>query len=198
MYDEMSDHFYSSLSDIWFIRDFMRRTGFINEVEEMGWGFGLDYSGMGELEDYQLKTIIGILAPELEAEVIMPDMETGEWINHRTSEPLSDDGKSDIQDSNVLSVYLQGEPDELKKWVHFIQWLSPTTHVIYDEESEDGDEGHFWVVNLEELSSLEAWEVLLKAWEVSNYYDHVADARNWRILRGGDFASDFTDESPAA
>jgi hypothetical protein len=198
MYDELRDHFHMSLSDIWFIRDFMRRTGFIDEVDEMGWGYGYDHNGMGELEDHQVQTIMAILAPELEPEVMLPDYETGEWTNFRSGLPLTGDEISDIQDSNMLSIYLQGDPEEFRKWVHFILWLSPTTNVIYDAESGDACEGLFWLVNLEEVSSLEAWDVLLKAWEVMSFYDNVADAPNWRILRGGDFASDFTDKSSAA
>ncbi|KPV42574.1 hypothetical protein [Alicyclobacillus ferrooxydans] len=203
MYDELREHLYRGLEDIWFIRDFMRRTGFIDEVDQEGWGYGYDMNGMGDLEDAQVQSLMALLAPDLEVEVSVPDLESGTWIDVMTLADITDPIQELIHNAPTLSVHFQGEPQELRKWAHFIHWLLPNTNLIQQKPA-GSTLGQlfwtdiYWVIDWEWHSTLEAWEALLRAWEVMTFYEHVADASRWRILRGGSFAAADADESSAA
>ncbi len=203
MYDELRDHLYSSLNDIWFIRDFMRRTGFVEEVDQEGWAYGYDMNGMGDLENAQVQSIMALLAPDLEVEVAVPDLESGSWMDVMTGLDITDPIQELVHNAPTLSVHMKGEPQELQKWAHFIHWLLPTTNLIQQEPTEESLgrlvwTDIYWIIDWEWHTTFDAWETLLKSWEVMTFYEHVADASRWRILRRGDCSSVDTDQSPAA
>lgn len=203
MYDELREHLYHGLEDIRFIRDFMRRTGFIDEVDREGWAYGYDMNGMGDLENAQVQSLMALLAPELEVEVSVPDVESGTWVDVMNRTDITAFVQEVIHNAPTLSVHFQGEPEELRKWAHFIHWLMPNTNLMQQEQIEQtlGQliwTDLYWVIDWEWHTTLDAWETLLKAWEVMNFYEHVADASCWRILRGRDCPTADTDETSAA
>ncbi|KPV45688.1 hypothetical protein [Alicyclobacillus ferrooxydans] len=203
MYDELREHLYHGLDDIWFIRDFMRRTGFVEGVDREGWAYGYDMNGMGDLENAQVQAMMALLAPELEVEVSVPDVESGMWLDVMTRVDITGPVQELIHNAPTLSVHFHGEPQELRKWAHFIHWLLPNTNLIQQERAEQ-TLGHlcwtdiYWVIDWEWHTTLEAWETLLRAWEVMTFYEHVADASRWRDLRRGDCAASNADPSSAA
>lgn len=198
MYDELQWHLYMSLDDIRFLRDFMRRTSVVDAIDELGWAYGYDEQGYGMLEEYQLNTLLSVLS-NLEGHVGAPDFDRGTWVNTRTELPLSDEAKRSVYDEPTLCIRLEGDADELNQWRHFLQWQCKECMFMQDTlQSHTLGEilfpSFYWIVPMDIMSTLGAWEVLLQTWEVMTFYDNIANASAWRRLRTGDCITDDTGE----
>ncbi|MCL6443708.1 MAG: hypothetical protein K6T83_09685 [Alicyclobacillus sp.] len=208
--DELREHLAESLYHLEFLRDFMRRTGFVEEINELGWPYGRDPNGGwgDEIYDGQLNTMLRLLAPSLTGEATFTSNDAQIWNTCRLIDGVHE--QDDVFFDLAFAILIKGEDaHEVEGWRRFIWWqecraargqLGPTRPNTFLFVNEEEEQPHFiWVLpepSTDEI--LEAWHKILVTWEVMNFYGHVADASAWRRLRGTPGINDGTGKVPAA
>jgi hypothetical protein len=196
--DELRDHFLESLTHLEFARDFLRRTGFVEEFNELGWMYGRDWGGgfSEELYDQQLSVMLSLLAPGLAGETFFSHSDDEFWA---TCNPIDSVwSRENICFDYGFAIFLKGDdPHEVQKWLRFIRWQDPSALIfVKDDETRP----HFIWVLVEPMTEeiMQAWNMILVAWEVMQFYDHIADASAWKRLRGTHRSDDGAGTVPAA
>jgi hypothetical protein len=204
MYDESYEHYAESLCHIQFLRDFVIRTSLTpHQFEnEFSWPYGKDwnYGYSDDLYEGQFLSMLSVLDPKLTGSVnVVTTDDTEEWANivHFDSGDHIDPDVAGLMYEAAWAVTFIGNEHDLTKWRHFIQWMKPKAILARDERME---QCHFiWLLDeLDGSTILDAWETILSAWEVMEFYDHCADADSWRALRGGNCIPNESDPATAA
>lgn len=184
MDEELREHLVQSLHHLALARDLVRRTGLVDELDQLGWAYGANPNGYFEVEayDFQLNAMLKLFSTGLVGHVHLLSGDSEEWQNWMPLDamlPLPEDERFDL----AFSIQLQGDEREVRKWRHFVRWLQPTALLLTDVTSEDAN--FVWIIwepMIDEI--MNAWETLLNIWEVCNFYDHVGDAGAWKKCRG--------------
>ncbi len=183
---ELTGHIESSLIHLQFARDFMWRTGMKEELIEEGWLYGADWNGTGELEASQFHIVVKLLMPELTVDV--EQLVIGESEEWEEIEVNFDRNRPPFSDEFVWVAEFRGKQEELQAWASFLNMFLPGGHIGYwtqEHWTESEPQTHFlWLVPQEEFLYMEAFTAMVSAWEVKTYYDHLANQRAWRELRG--------------
>lgn len=180
MDEELREHLILSLHHLAFARELLRRTGFVDELDEMGWAYGANPNGYFEVEayDFQLNALLSLLTTELTGNVhfLSGDSEQWEnWIRLSTLASLPETERFDL----AVSIEIRGEERVVRKWQHFVHWFQPEAEFLTDITMTEAN--FVWVLwEPDVLDIMMAWETLLTTWEVSHFYEHVADARAWK------------------
>ncbi|MFD1676093.1 hypothetical protein [Alicyclobacillus fodiniaquatilis] len=191
MNSEDYENYALSLCHLEFLRDLVIRTGLTPQQynQEISWPYGIDYNGGfgDDMYEMQLESILSIIAPNLKGSftVVTPHDEE-EWANliyFDSGNPLDPDD-ANLEYESVFAITLIGEQKDTAVWRHFIKWMKP--HAVFVRDESMGQEHFTWLLDELDVSAvLEAWEILLRAWEVMEFYDHCSRADSWRAFRSG-------------
>lgn len=184
MDEELREHLVLSLHHLAFARELIRRTGCVDELDETGWAYGANPNGYFEVEayDFQLDVLLKLFATGLTGSVnfLSGDSEQWEnWIRLNTLSSLPETERFDL----AVAIEVRGEERVVRKWQHFVHWLQPEAELLMDVAMTHAN--FVWILWEPDVSEIMmAWETLLSTWEVTNFYEHVADARAWKEGRG--------------
>ena len=209
MDDETRGHIYESLEHMAFFQDFLRATGMVKELNEVGFYYGTDWNGGTQIIESHFETIIELLGISLNGTC------ESFYFDEQFTDMLNDDGELDLCDwtGEPLTVdqfeghfgelamvcRISGDSAELKEWAYFIGWLNPVSgSVVGYELNESGEKRLVWFIDYESGEFYERWRTLITAWKVMEFYDNVSRASEWRKLRGLRDASAESREAPTA
>ena len=187
---EQADFYYEAITHILFLRDFLRETGMVNEMNNESWYYGIDWNGGDAIIDQQFSVVVDLLGNgDIRGDCgsfyadpgDFPEENTGVMVKVDTREPLTLD---DFADSELwIQHEISGDPEAVAKWFHFLKWLRPDALLAQDQTRGNG---HFyWFLNYENMSLHDEWSALISAWKVMEFYDHIANASEWSQLRRG-------------
>jgi len=187
--DELRGHVAESIIHLTFIRNFMWRTGYISEVNELGWAYGSDpnYGWGDELYYSQLSTILDQLAPDLHGDVTFMSMDDEMWATCQVIDGIHNRERIEFDMACVIKI-TGTDAHELEGWRRFIWWQechpNQDAHLTaYVPDSlmfmnEDEESPHFlWVLpeaSVDEI--MNDWEKKLISREGTEFYTNVSNA----------------------
>ncbi|WP_029422769.1 hypothetical protein [Alicyclobacillus macrosporangiidus] len=172
--DELREHLAEGLLHLDFLRQFLRRTGFTEEIDNLGWPYGMDMNGPGDqIYDAQLEIMLRLLAPGLTSQVIFTSGDDEMWAHCHWLE-------GDVPDEEVVYdigcvIIIKGQdPQQVAEWRHWIWWMAQRKLQSFIGVHDTIEEPHFVWVLPEAITDeiMAAWDVILSAWEVKQFYEH--------------------------
>ena len=186
MDEYFAEHAYKSLLHIRFLRDFMRRTGFIEEIETFPYGAEPEGYYGDSLTGCQLREFMPLLEPDMTTDVMWgyePDVESPVLV--------LENGEMVEEELDFCAIFTFSLPVKkehtLMKWWHFIKWGAPYMSLgRFVNSEDDGGECNFCIIVPEpdESQLMDVYYALLGAWEVETYYGNIANAVSWQEIRG--------------